>query len=159
MRAEIRIEMNAQLKRNLDQSYTISGPLREYLENTADLIASTARRDAPRDLGKLASSHTWSVDPATPPAWGRVDVNATGTKNAPYPLFVHEGTRPHFPPIEAIRPWAERHGIPPFALALAIARRGTRPNPWLRRTVENLRGRLKNLEKLKQGITRRWNAP
>ena len=151
------VEPNETLRRNLRKGYLIDGPLREYLSNTSDLVASTARRDAPRDLGKLAKSHTWTVDPAEPPTWGRVDVNAVGPKGAPYPLFVHEGTRPHFPPVDAITPWAERHGIPPFALALAIARHGTRANPWLQRTVDSLRSRLRNLNKLKEGITRRWN--
>lgn len=159
MRVNIKISTSPQLRRNLDIKYTGAGPLRNYLETTADLIAEEGKRAAPVDLGKMRDSHTWSVDSAIVPKFARVDVNATSKQGAPYPIFVHEGTRPHFPPIEAITPWAERHGIPPYALALSIARKGTRANPWLRETVERIMPRLKNLTRLADGISKRWNAP
>jgi hypothetical protein len=49
---------------------------------------------------------------------------------APYAIFVHEGTKPHFPPLHAIERWANRHGIPPFLVARAIARKGTKGKPF-----------------------------
>lgn len=58
---------------------------------------------------------------------------------AQYALFVHEGTAPHFPPIDAIAPWAIKHGIPPFVLARSIARKGTKANPFLKRAVDKSR--------------------
>lgn len=56
-----------------------------------------------------------------------------------YALFVHEGTAPHFPPIDAITPWAIKHGIPPFVLARSIAKKGTKANPFLKRAVDKSR--------------------
>jgi len=52
-----------------------------------------------------------------------------------YAIFVHEGTKPHFPPIEAITPWARRHGIPPFLVARSIAKHGTQGIPFLQSSV------------------------
>ena len=56
-----------------------------------------------------------------------------------YADYVEFGTRPHFPPVEAITPWANMHGINPYALAHSIAKHGTRPHPFLDRTVSEVR--------------------
>jgi len=51
---------------------------------------------------------------------------------APMPLreYLKHGTRPHMPPVDAITPWAEDHGIAPWALAMSIKKKGTRANDW-----------------------------
>jgi hypothetical protein len=49
---------------------------------------------------------------------------------APYAIFVHEGTRPHFPPLHAIERWANRHGINPYLVARAISKKGTKGIPF-----------------------------
>lgn len=157
-RTKITVRMSPQLRRNLQTEYTIGAPVRDYLENTTELIRDTARRESPVDLGEMRKSHVAVVDPRPVPQWGRMEVQARGRNNAPYPVFVHEGTRPHWPPIEAIRPWAERHGIPPFVLARSIAEKGTRANPWLERTLNMIGPRLRNLGRLSRNIVRRWNA-
>lgn len=60
---------------------------------------------------------------------------------AEHSTFVEEGTSPHFPPVDALRPWALRvlgdEGAA-WAVAIAISQRGTRPQRFLRRTVEEL---------------------
>lgn len=61
---------------------------------------------------------------------------------APYAIFVHEGTRPHFPPIEAIEPWASRHGIPAFLVARSIARKGTQGVPFFQMAIEDTQGEI-----------------
>lgn len=43
-----------------------------------------------------------------------------------YAIFVEENTRPHFPPIQALQGWADRHSIPVYAVAQKIARDGTK---------------------------------
>lgn len=53
-----------------------------------------------------------------------------------YALFVHEGTAPHFPPLDAITPWAIKKGIPPFLVARSIAKKGTKANPFLKRAID-----------------------
>lgn len=57
-------------------------------------------------------------------------LKGTLENRSPYAIFVHEGTRPHFPPIHAIERWADRHGINPFVVARAISRKGTKGIPF-----------------------------
>lgn len=57
---------------------------------------------------------------------------------APYASFVNFGTRPHFPPVRAITPWAQAHGIEPWALAVHISRHGTKANPFIDRAFKRL---------------------
>jgi hypothetical protein len=83
----------------------------------------------PVDLGKLKRAIDFKVEKVS--GGYRLDLHAGDVK---YAIFVERGTRPHWPPIDAIREWAERHGIPPFLVARAIARHGTikrygRPGP------------------------------
>jgi hypothetical protein len=70
--------------------------------------------------------------------------NMTGSlKNtSKYSIFVHEGTRPHWPPIQAITPWAKRHGIPPFLVARSIARKGTKAVPFFDIAVQKSQNRI-----------------
>lgn len=48
-------------------------------------------------------------------------------------VYLEEGTRPHMPPVEALKGWCERHGMAgaEWAVARAIKRRGTRARPFL----------------------------
>lgn len=55
-----------------------------------------------------------------------------------YAIYVEEGTKPHFPPIKAIQGWADRHGIPAYAVALKISREGTEPRHIFRDTFNDL---------------------
>lgn len=50
---------------------------------------------------------------------------------AEHGIYLDEGTRPHFPPVDEIRPWAQAHGINEWALAKSIAEKGTKAYPWL----------------------------
>jgi hypothetical protein len=84
----------------------------------------------PVDRGKLKAAIDFRVEKVGKGVY-RLDLHAGGVK---YAIFVERGTRPHWPPMDAIRGWAERHGIPPFLVARAIARHGTikrygRPGP------------------------------
>lgn len=57
-------------------------------------------------------------------------VEAIVEANADYASYVEFGTRPHFPPIDALKDWAEKFlGDPKlaFVVARAIARNGTKP--------------------------------
>jgi len=55
---------------------------------------------------------------------------------APYALYVHEGTRPHYVPMGAIKGWAQRHGIPAYFVQRAILRKGTKARPFFKDSVE-----------------------
>lgn len=55
-----------------------------------------------------------------------------------YAAAVDQGSKPHFPPIEALQGWADRHGIPVWAVARKIARDGTEPRYFWVATYEAL---------------------
>lgn len=66
--------------------------------------------------------------------------------DAPYALYVHEGTRAHWPPKGVLVRWIELvlgvHGKEAqqldYLIRRKIARFGTAPQPWLREAVETV---------------------
>ena len=56
--------------------------------------------------------------------------------NSPYGAAVEFGTRPHFPPIDAITKWANKKGINPYALAFSISKKGTKAHPYFQPGIE-----------------------
>ncbi len=44
---------------------------------------------------------------------------------------VETGSKPHWPPIAPLIPWAEMHGINPYALQRSISVKGTQPHPYI----------------------------
>jgi type IV secretory pathway TrbD component len=55
---------------------------------------------------------------------------------APYSMAVHQGTGPHYVSGETLKAWAARKGLNPWAVARSIAKKGTKANPFLKRSVE-----------------------
>ncbi len=101
--------------------------LNTAIKKSAIFIQGQAAREAPVDTGRLRSSIGVQLLPLKAVVSPKVD----------YAIYIHQGTRPHFPPIRAIQTWAVRHGISPYALALAISRRGTKANPFMKRAAES----------------------
>lgn len=58
--------------------------------------------------------------------------------SAGYAAAVDFGSRPHFPPVDAVAAWAEAHGIDPFVLARSISRKGTKAHPFVSRAYKEL---------------------
>lgn len=56
--------------------------------------------------------------------------------NAPYSIAVHMGTGPHKVSGETLKAWAARKGLNPWAVAKSIAKKGTKANPFLKRSIE-----------------------
>lgn len=51
---------------------------------------------------------------------------------APYGPYVEHGTRPHFPPPDALEGWAKRHGFESaWPICKAIAKRGLKARPFI----------------------------
>ena len=67
----------------------------------------------------------------------RVEAGVVSSK-VPYAPYVEFGTKPHFPPPDALEKWAKRHRIPLFPVLLKIAREGTPPRPFLRPAVRKI---------------------
>jgi hypothetical protein len=83
-----------------------------------------AIRDAPRvDLGTLERGIGETTKRTRAGAETIVKPSSAADK---YAIFVEKDTRPHWPPIAAITPWANRHGIEPFLVARAISKHGTK---------------------------------
>lgn len=67
---------------------------------------------------------------------------------AKYAEFVHDGTKPHMPPTDpggSLDRWAKKKGIPTFLVARAIARRGTKAQPFFDEAIEANEGKINSL--------------
>lgn len=99
-------------------------PARRFInDSTMKLWREIALR-TPVDTGRLRSS----IGPRF------MDDGLTGEvgTNVKYAPHVEFGTRPHWPPLSAMQPWASRHGFPKgkqgaFMVARSISRKGTPP--------------------------------
>lgn len=92
-------------------------------------IEGQAKKFAPVDTGRLRASIGTSIGITN-------RLQAIVQTNVNYAAYVHEGTKPHFPPISALEGWASRHGVSARAVAKSIARKGTKAQPFMRRAVE-----------------------
>lgn len=103
------------------------------------LNAEIVARSAPKDTGDLKKSvHGVIVSPG-----GYVVVDA------PHAAMVENGSRPHFVPVKALIPWCIRHSSQvegvrfAYALQRKIAREGTKPTWFVRKTLPMQRRILK----------------
>lgn len=106
-------------------------PKRRFLDRSGRVVVARAQDNLPPhiDTGRGIESLTFEIDGNTMRAGSNVD----------YMLYVHTGTRPHWPPIAALVPWAQRHGTTAFVVARAIARRGTEESPFLTDALDQSR--------------------
>lgn len=95
------------------------------------VIANQVKVETPVDTGRLRAGTTTEIRHQ-----GGDIVGVVGN-NASYALFVEEGTRPHFPPPAALAGWAKRVGANPFAVARAIAKKGTKARRMFGRVLES----------------------
>lgn len=108
----------------------VDDEISKALHKSALTVQRAAQEDTPVDTGRLRSSIQYRV----------MGKQARVYVQAKYGVFVHEGTRPHFPPIKAIEPWARKRGLNAFAVARAIARKGTKGHPFMRNAAEASKG-------------------
>ena len=95
--------------------------LAPVLQKSLILLQGSARQFVQKDTSTLASKIITKTENA---------LSGEVLADTDYAVFVHEGSKPHWPPIDAIEPWANRHGIPPFMAARSIATKGTKANPF-----------------------------
>jgi len=109
------------------------------------------RQEVPHYKGKLERSVRYDVRIAGQNA--TVEVGPT----ADYAEAVLRGSRPHMPPVKAITPWAQAHGISPWALAISISRHGTKGNDYTERVAQKSgRDRERAAQELAALIVREW---
>lgn len=157
MSIQIKIQADdlKQLKANFeDLPRTILPFLRRASEKAAFEIEGESKRRAPVDTGRLRASISTSLGIVK-------NIGAIVQTNVNYAAFVHEGTRPHFPPISALEKWSKRKGLNAGAVARSIARKGTKAQPFMREAVENKEKEIakhyeteitKGLQLLKDGL-------
>jgi HK97 gp10 family phage protein len=124
--------------------------LGEANQQTADEIFDEARRNI-----KQADSY------ATGELYDSVivEVSARGLaiwvgSTSHYAPYVEFGTRPHFPPVDAIREWCRVRGIPEsaaFPIARQISERGTPAVPFLYPAL--LKGKRDHLARIRKLIS------
>ena len=105
------------------------------------VIEFRAKEKAPVDTGRLRAAIGSQV------LVSRLTAVVEVAAHVHYGAYVEYGTRPHFPPLAAMQPWARRPGFPvgrkgAFLLALVISRRGTKPHPYMRPAAEQSVGDL-----------------
>lgn len=75
-------------------------------------------------------------------ARGMESVISPSAKADKYAAYVEYGTEPHTPPASALQGWADRHGIPVWAVVRKIQREGTEPRYMWRDGFEDLEKRV-----------------
>lgn len=153
MTVQIRVQLDdRRIRRLIKDPQFILGPLKEFFAKSTLAIEAEAKERAPVDTGRLRGSIQSRLQPT------RAFVRA----NVQYASHVEFGTRPHWPPLEALQPWARRHGFPAgrtgaFLVARAIARRGTRARPFMRPGANAALPRIRLfLQELGRAIEQRW---
>jgi len=109
----------------------VTAEVKVAIQRALIVLQGSARTFVPKDTSNLGSQIKTEMTGA---------LSGQVVADTEYALFVHEGTKPHWPPIAAITPWANRHGIPPFLVARSIATKGTKPHPffqWAKEATEN----------------------
>ena len=93
-------------------------------------VQGKAKENTPKAFGKLQGSIGKSVRGLT----GEVFVGEN------YGIYVEKGTRPHFPPVEALRAWCALKlgdGALAYAVAKKIGEKGTKSQPFLEPAVDS----------------------
>jgi hypothetical protein len=101
----------------------------ELWERVVEMIAASARENAPHDLGFLLAGITEEV------LQEQEDLLGVIYDDEPYAPFQERGTDSYFPNLDALEDWATRHGTTAWVVALAIAGRGIKPLKYFERAL------------------------
>jgi len=129
---EIHLE-NLSMIRELFRQFPIvaNEEIQKGLEKAGKLVTKTEKEEVPIGVsGQLRQSIAMRLVPN----------NVTIAPNKNYAFSVHEGSRPHFVPVnnprDPLRIWAIKKGLNPYAVQKSIAKKGTKPNRFVERTVD-----------------------
>lgn len=141
MQIDVRIEGLERLQAGVAGApATLATEVRTALTAGSLLIEGAARGLAPKDIGRLGGSITHTI------TGGGANLTSKIGPSVAYGLYVEKGRKPgRMPPIGAIQGWANRKGINPYVLARSIARKGTKPRPYMLPAFERNRGAVVNL--------------
>lgn len=113
-------------------------PIVNAVKDAVLIVQRTAKQRGyvPVDTGRLRASIVPEIRTQSRSVIGIVGSNVV------YAPFVEFGTRPHFPPLDALETWARRHGTSAWLVAVAIGLRGTKAHRFLGRAVEDNQRRI-----------------
>lgn len=135
---EIEIENLDELREKFAQAPLIVGGELERATKQAGIgIIKEEVQQAPHDSGKLQQSIIMEYEP----------IEVSITPKSDYARYVVKGSEPHTPPLDALEGWARRHGIPAVVVQRAIAKKGTKANPFIQRTRDAVKGWVNELFK------------
>jgi hypothetical protein len=114
------------------------GNLREQFPdwvNSANVeTAVEIRNEARKNVRQIDAYDTHELYESIEFSVSRLGNSVVVYSTAKHAPFIEFGTAPHFPPLDKIRAWCGRKGIPEsaaFPIARAISERGTPERPWL----------------------------
>lgn len=130
---------------------TLASATRVAMTAGSLLIEGTGRTLAPKDTGRLAGSITFAI------SGGGADLTSRIGPSVAYGLYVEKGRAAgKMPPVAALMGWATRKGIDPYVLARSIARKGTKPHPYMQPAFEGNRAKVVSLfEKIGVAVTQK----
>jgi len=108
-------------------------PIEKYVSEIGIKAARYAKQLAPEDTGKLRKGISFAFRRNL----GVVESKAKHSIN----VVKGRGAGKRFPPIDVIRRWVVRHGMPPSAaypVARAIAMRGIKPNDFPQKAFDRM---------------------
>lgn len=149
---EIRIEGLEKLQAGLSAGpTTLATEVRTAMQAGSLLIEGTARGLAPKDTGRLAGSITHQI------TGGGANLTSKIGPSVAYGLFAEKGRGAGTPPpVSAVRGWATRHGMNPYALARAIGRKGTKGKPYMEPAFrQNVNGVIRLFDKVAATVVAR----
>ena len=150
MKFSFEIKGTKELATNMDKmSKEMVSALKDALEMAAALVERYSKEETPVDMGSLRASIIPSFKP----------FEAIIAPHKDYAIFVHEGTRPHFPPVDVIERWAARHGMAGagYQIARAISVRGTKGVPFMEKGLEKAKKEITQIFEGKiEGVIRKY---
>lgn len=130
MKFKVELKGMADLRKELKRQVEKKAPVKKEILAMAEDIQTQA-------IDNLRALGAWDLGGAGLAGSIIVEVKADGLQaeigpTAPYGPYVEFGTRPHFPPMEALEGWARRHGFSSaWPICKKIAERGLPARPYL----------------------------
>lgn len=117
---------------DMENLQRLAGSLDGIPDRVIELTANEFERQVKREAPKARTGYLqtkWRAEKRGKGEW----VVGSPLK---YAQYVNDGTRPHTPPMQAIKEWAEFKHLPWFPVWLSIVRKGTKANPYINRAKE-----------------------
>lgn len=143
--------------------------LNQVLRRVGKIVTPVVKRETPVGVTKrLRNSTVFQV--VGGPRNQKLEVRQSARSgDFPYHLSVRKGSKPHFPPVEALIPWVKlKWSIPDtpaylargaaFVLARHISLKGTKANPYDERAVRKVASAIKQefrdfARRIKRGLS------